>query len=576
MSGIVIDSFAGGGGASLGIAWALGKAPDIAINHDKDAIAMHAANHPSTSHVLEDVWKADLRKLVAKRKVALLWLSPDCKHFSRAKGAKPVEKKIRSLAWIAIKWAQQVKPAVIVLENVREFEDWGPLVPVFECRNCDWTGTEGQATLCRVRRKCPRCDSMKLKQTTRQLPDPFKKGLTFKRFVGELIFWPDATHGAPEKLLPGQKPYRTAAECIDWSVECPSIFTRKRPLVDKTMRRIALGIKRYVLDNPNPFIVGIAHGDDARSGDRTRSIHAPLGTVTRSNNEAVVVPIVSKYHGQKSESDSRCSELSKPFPTLDTQPRFALISPTMVAITHDGERNAIDPNGPLPTITTAHRGEIGLVAATMVRQFGESSAVDVAQPAPTTTAGGGGKTALVSAFLAKHFGGMVGVEATTPLPTTTQKGCQTQVVAANLIHLNHGEKQWSSVEEPLRTITASGQHAALVYAFLTKYFGTAIGSNLLEPTPTVTAKDRFGLVTVTVAGEQYVIVDIGMRMLTPRELARAQGFPDTYELTGTKTSQVARIGNSVCPQVAHAIVQANRPTTDRRMSRLSKKGCLNG
>jgi DNA (cytosine-5)-methyltransferase 1 len=409
---LIVDSFAGGGGASLGIAWALGRGPDIAINHDSDAIRMHEANHPSTEHVLENVWRTDLLKLTKGRSVGLLWASPDCKHFSRSKGGKPVEKSIRSLAWIVCRWADQVRPRMIALENVREFADWGPLVPRWICTECGWKGTEGQAVLMRVRRKCPSCDSKRIKQTAELIPCPDRKGVTFKRFVGRLrnlgyhvewrnldaadfgapthrkrlfliarcdgqpIEWPEPTHANPSKLdsmpLFGRlKPYRTAAECIDWTIPCPSIFGRPRPLAEKTMRRIALGIKRYVIDSSKPFIVQTSH-------------------------------------------------------------------------------------------------------------------------------------------------------------TGTGKGCQNQIVVANL-----------------------------VYSFLVKYFGTAIGSSLVDPTPTSTGKDRFGLVTVVVKSEPYVIVDIGMRMLTPRELARAQGFPDTYVLTGTKTSQVARIGNSVCPQVAAAIVKAN-------------------
>jgi DNA (cytosine-5)-methyltransferase 1 len=197
-----------------------------------------------------------------------------------------------------------------------------------------------------------------------------------------------------------------------------------------------------------------------------------------------------------------------------------------------------------------------LVAPTLTRQFGKSDSSDIAQPLPTIVAGGGGKTALVAAFVAKHFGGQVGAEAAKPLPTTTTRGTQNQIVTANLIHMNHGEKQWSSVEDPLRTVT-SNNHAALVYAFLVKFFGTSNSANLHEPMPTATTKDRFGFVTVEIDNETYVITDIGMRMLTPRELARAQGFPETYVLTGTKTSQVARIGNSVCPAIAKAIVEAN-------------------
>lgn len=633
---LIIDSFAGGGGASLGIAWATGRCPDVAINHDELAIAMHAANHPRTKHVLEDVWKADLRSLTKGRKVGLLWASPDCKHFSRAKGGKPVEKRIRSLAWIVCRWADQVRPRVIALENVREFADWGPLVPRWACTNCGWKGTEGQTELARTRRKCPSCESRRLVITEELVPCPKRKGLTFKRFVGRLrnlgyevewrnldaadygapthrkrlfliarndgetINWPEPTHCSPAKLdsLPlfeQLKPFRTAAECIDWSIECPSIFDRKKPLAEKTMRRIALGIKRYVLENPEPFVVQTSHTGTTGRGSYVWSTDEPTRTISQSTEFAVVTPIVSRYNGSKTELDDRCSEVDQPISTLDTQPRFAVVAPTIVAITHDGDRKPVDPGCPLPTVTTAHRGELALAAATLVRQFGKSDAVDINEPMPTTTAGGGGKTgllaatlvqtgygerdgqaprtlnieephgtvvssgksALVSAFVAKHFGGMVGVEADRPLPTTTMRGTQNQLVAANLVHLNHGAKQWSGVDEHARTITSAGTHAALVYSFLVKYFGTAIGANLLDPVPTATGKDRFGLVTVTINGEPYVIVDIGMRMLTPRELARAQGFPDTYVLTGTKTSQVARIGNSVCPQVAAAIVRAN-------------------
>lgn len=530
---LIVDSFAGGGGASLGITWATGRAPDIAINHDENAIEMHAANHPDTVHVLEDVWRTDLRALVNGRRVGLLWLSPDCKHFSRAKGGKPVEKNIRSLAWIACKWAEQVQPRMIFLENVREFAEWSPLVPRLVCGNCGWKGTEGQAKLLRVRRKCPACECRQLRVTEDMVPDPARKGLTFRRFVGRLrnlgyhvewrnldaadygapthrkrlfliarcdgqpIAWPEPTHGK------SRLPYRTAAECIDWSIECPSIFDRKRPLAEKTLRRIALGIQRYVLQSARPFIVQTSH----------------TGTTGRGGYA------VSKFHWSKSSGDSRCEQLELPFNTLDTQPRFALLAPHLVAVGH-GERTgqagrAMDAEKPLGTITSK------------------------------------GHHALVTAFLAKHFGGMVGVEVDTPLPTTTTKGCQNQVVAANLIHMNHGGKQWSELTEPMRTVMSGGTHAALVYSFLTRFFGNSIGQSVEAPAPTANGCNKTGLVTVVIDGELFVVTEIGMRMLTPRELARAQGFPDTYLLTGTKTSQVARIGNSVCPHVAAAIVKAN-------------------
>lgn len=555
-SELIVDGFAGGGGASLGIAWALGRSPDIAINHDAAAIAMHEANHPDTKHFRDDIWHVEMRKVVGKRKVGLAWCSPDCKHFSSAKGNKPVEKNIRSLAWVAVKWAKEIQPRVIMLENVREFADWGPLVPVLKCQACEWEGTEGQAILCKVRSRCPRCNSLKLRQTANQLPDPSRKGLTFRRFVGRLkalgyevqwknldaadygapthrrrlfliarrdgcpIVWPEPTHGNPKSLdnaplFERLKPWRTAAECIDWSIPCPSIFERKRPLKDATLRRIAAGIKRYVIDAEKPFVVNMAHGGKLEPMDE------PLSTIATEKGgcRAVVAPILSKYHGQKG-NESRCKGVQEPIDTLDTQNRF------------------------------------GMVVPVIERQFSQSKCSDANTPLPTTTAGGGGKSALVSAFIAKHYGGTVGVEVDKPLPTTTMRGTQNQVVAASLVHMNHGAKQWSSVEDPMRTVTTNN-HAALVYSFMLKYYGTGIGQAVDEPLGTATTKDRFGLVTVMVEGEPYVIVDIGMRMLTPRELARAQGFPDTYIMTGTKTSQVARIGNSVCPVMSKALVEAN-------------------
>lgn len=610
---IVIDSFAGGGGASLGILWATGREPDIAINHDEEAIAMHATNHPGTRHVKEDVWKIDPYAVTRGRKVGLLWASPDCKHFSRAKGGKPRSQNIRSLAWVVVKWAMTIQPRVIILENVREFADWGPLVPQWRCNACNWRGTEGQAVLMRTRRRCPQCESRRLKETSDMIPCPERKGSSFRRFTGTLknlgycveyrnldaadygapthrkrlflvarrdgepIQWPEKTHGKMHDQRTGVhvrggrggtqgvfefsepialKPYRTAAECIDWSIECPSIFDRKKPLAEKTLRRIAHGIKRYVLDNPQPFIVQTSHTGTTGRGNYFWSGDEPIRTLSQSSEFALASPVVVRYNSEKSVGDNRTANCDEPFSTLDTSNRLAIATPLLASLTHSGERRCIEPSEPLPTITTAHRGEVALIAPTLARQFGKSNGAAIDQPAPATMAGGGGKTALVSAFIAKHFGGMVGVEATTPLPTTTTRGTQNQVVAANLVHLNHGEKQWSGVDEPARTVT-TGNHAALVYSFLVKYFGTAIGQELDVPMHTATGKARFGLITVEINGEPYVIVDIGMRMLTPRELARAQGFPDSYVLTGTKTSQVARIGNSVCPPIARAMVEAN-------------------
>lgn len=597
--GLIVDSFAGGGGASLGIAQAIGRAPDIAINHDAAALAMHQANHPDSRHVLEDVWRADLRKLIGRQKVDLLWASPDCRHFSRAKGGKPVSKSVRSLAWVVCKWAQQIRPQIIILENVREFAEWGPLVPRYQCADCDWRGTEGQATLVRVRRKCPRCNCRRLVVTEDMIPDPARKGLTFKRWLGKLrsqgyvmdyrnmdaadfgapthrrrlfvigrrdglpIVWPEPSHAAPEKIQAGglfpdhRKPYRTAAECIDWSIPCPSIFERKKPLAEKTLRRIAQGIRRYVLENPKPFIVRY-NGEKTENEMRGQSIDESFSTLDTQNRFALATPyIVRANHGG---DDFRGQPMDQPMGTHSQKNGYAVIAPILAGT--GGPEYAAKPKAiDVPFNTILQEPRIAVIAPTLVQTgYGERDgqsprALDLQSPLGTVVSGGA-KHALVSAFLAKHFGGVVGVPIDTPLPTSTTIATQNQVVAANLVHLNHGDKQWANVEEPMRTVT-TGKHAALVYSFLIRYFGTAIGQNLTEPMFTVTGKDRFGLVVCWVHGEPWVIVDIGMRMLTPRELARAQGFPDTYILTGNKSAQVARIGNSVCPPMARAMAASN-------------------
>lgn len=677
---LIVDSFAGGGGASHGIKAALGRGPDIAINHDKDAIAMHAANHPETRHFTESVWKVNPRVVTKGRPVGLLWASPDCKHFSRAKGGKPVEKGIRSLAWVVVQWAKLAKPRVVILENVREFEDWGPLLPLWSCKGCDWKGTEGQARLARTRRRCPRCDSRSLVETDAQVPDPDRKGLTFRRWVGRLkalgyavewrvlnaadfgapthrrrlfliarrdgepICWPDPTHGDPKKLgqasLWGEalKPWRTAAECIDWSLPCPSIFlTREegravgvnRPLAEKTLKRIALGIKRYVLDNPRPFIVTYYGVNKPSNEFRGQPVEEPFRTMTAEPRFGVVTPYVVGVGGRAGQSPA--TSTSSPIGTITAKNDRALVTPLVVPITHAGERRAHPLDEPLPTVTGANRGEMAVIApvigrlgqtggngkysngadepvttitskaehfeiaATLIQTgYGERDGqaprvLDIEAPMGTAVAGGckqalvaatlvgaGGpdyaakpreidrpmgamtaapRTALATAFLAKHFGGVVGHKPDRPIGTVTATDHHS-LVAANLVHLNHGEKQWSAPDDPLRTAT-TGNHAALVYSFMVKYFGQGVGQPLSAPLHTATTKDRFGLITVMVDGEPHVIVDIGMRMLRPRELARGQGFPDSYLLTGTASKQVARIGNSVCPVMAEALVRAN-------------------
>lgn len=549
---LIVDSFAGGGGASLGIQWALGRSPDIAINHDPEAIALHKANHPDSQHYAEDVWKVDPVKACAGRPVGLMWLSPDCKHFSKAKGSKPVSKKIRGLAWVAHRWAKAVRPRVICLENVEEFQTWGPCIK----------GPDGK-----------------------WYPCPARKGLTFRRFVGRLrnlgyqvewrelrgcdfgaptirkrlflvarcdgqpVVWPTPTHG---KGL--ARPWRTSAEIIDWSIPCPSIFLTKaearalglkikRPLVRATLRRVAKGVYRFVIDNPRPFIVNMSHGG------KLEDLSHPLSTIATEKGgcRAIAVPYLARTaHGDQDKTGKRRGKgehsLQEPLPTVLGSQDLAVVAPTLIQ-TGYGEREGQQPRVP-----------------------------GLDKPLGTVVAAGG-KHALVAAFLAQHNAGFyegAGRQAELPLSTITHRGTQQQIVAATLVSL-HGTTEHHlggrSIEEPLASIAAGGMHAAEVRVFLMKYYGTDQDPRLELPLHTVTTKERFAIVYVY--GEQYVIVDIGMRMLVPRELYRAQGFPDTYVIEvlyqkpGAKrarrlsnTAQVKMCGNSVNPDVAAALVRA--------------------
>jgi DNA (cytosine-5)-methyltransferase 1 len=416
---LVVDNFAGGGGASSGIERAIGRPVDIAINHDPEAVAMHQANHPQTRHLCESVWDVNPREVCDGQPVGLAWFSPDCKHFSKAKGGKPVEKKIRGLAWIALRWVGALKPTqqhprVIVLENVEEFVTWGPLTQ--DGRPCPrHKGREFRAFVNALQRLGYAVQWRELRACDYGAPTSRKRLFLVARRDGQPIVWPTPTHG------PGRpQPWRTAAQCIDWSLPCPSIFNRPRPLADATLRRVAEGLRRFVIEAAEPFIVRIGHTGHGDAG-KVRSVHEPLSTIT-----------------SKAE---HC---------------------------------------------------------------------------------------LVSAFLAKHYTGVVG----------------------------------SDLRMPIGTVT-SVDHHSLVAAFLVKFYGSGgQWAGLDEPMHTLPTKDRMGLVTV--AGEQYRIVDIGLRMLQPRELARAQGFAESYLLDAPhlgrplpKHAQVRMIGNSVCPPMAEALVRAN-------------------
>lgn len=578
---LVADSFAGGGGASTGIRMALGRCPDVAVNHDGEALAMHEANHPNTLHIREDVWAVDPAAVLGYRQVGLLWASPDCKHFSKAKGGKPVSKKIRGLAWVVTKWAAKVQPRVIIMENVEEFRTWGPLMNV----GGEWfpdptrKGQTFERFVARLRRLGYQLEHRELRACDYGTPTIRKRLFLIARRDGLPIVWPAPTHGNPKSLAvkAGKlKPWRTAAECIDWTIPCPSIFERKKPLAEATLRRIARGVMRYVVNSDSPFIVPIANYG---SGLRVNGIEEPLTTITanpKGGAHALVVPHITKFR-----SGATGAGMDEPMPTVTANSYIVrpggsapigLVSAHITPLTHHGDRRGIECTEPMPTITGAHRGEQAVVSATLIQTgYGEREgqaprALDIEQPLGTIVSGG--KHAVVAAFLAQHNtmpnGGIhAGHAATEPVSTISASGAQQQIVTSHLIKLRGTCADGQPVDAPAPTVTASGTHAGEVRAFLVKYYGNERdGVPLDEPMHTLPTKDRMGLVTVH--GEQYQIVDIGMRMLTPRELATAQGFPADYIIDRkpdgsplTKTAQVRMIGNSVCPPLAAALVAAN-------------------
>lgn len=479
MCEIVVDNFAGGGGASTGIEIAIGRSVDIAINHDPAAIAMHRANHPTTEHYTEDVWKVDPVTACAGRPVALAWFSPDCKHHSKAKGGKPVSRKIRGLAWVAVKWAKAVHPRVIMLENVEEFQDWGRLDannrpdPRYRgetfrrfVRQLERLGYEVQYRLLRA------CDY--------GAPTIRKRFFLIARCDGLPIVWPEPTHAASDSLEVAsglKKPWVPVADVLNFDLPCPSIFATReeikeqygieavRPLSEKTLQRIARGIKKFVIDNPDPFIV-------------------PCGAacLMRNNEHA---------------TGSSCAE---PISTITTGGHHMLIAPTMVQMGYG------EAKGQKPRILDIHE----------------------------------------------------------PLGTVVSQGNKFELVSTFITQFNiHCDGQ--PVTQPLGTITARANHFGELRAFQVKYYGGGgNGAACSDPAPTITTKDRMGLVTVR--GQDYQIVDIGLRMLTPRELFDAQGFPPDYiidvDADGNvypKNEQVARCGNAVCPPIPTALVRANLP-----------------
>jgi DNA (cytosine-5)-methyltransferase 1 len=646
---LFIDGFAGGGGASTGIGQALGRDVDIAINHSPTAIAIHKANHPDTEHHCTDIRAPFLPRTATRgRRVAGAWFSPDCKEYSKAKGGPVKDRSIRALCWEVIHWLEETLPDVGYLENVEEFEYAAPLdsngVPL-----PDHKGREFKKFKRSIRRLGYRVQHRLLIACKYGTPTSRKRLYMIFRRDGKPIVWPKPTHGPandPRVLAGKLLPYRTAAECIDWSIPCPSIFERNRELAEATKRRIAHGVMRYVVNAAQPFIVSVAHGYSG--GRREYPSSDPLGTVSAGGNAHAAVDCEIAPHITKFRGGAVGSDMADPAPTVTangTPARPAGATPLgmVSAHLHKMSQNGVgkDARDPLdtamagaakhgvveteiaPIITHGQHGgrnhradephhtiaaskkdtnQVATAELTYLdQQYGKSVGADVAQPAPSATTHA--KTGQVTAFLSSFYGsdktnGSGNPEA--PLRSARAGGQHHAVVAAHLEQANGGPRNKNlsgrDARRPLSTATTTGAQQRVVEttlieegalppdtmaravrtaAFLIKYYGNEVdGHGLSEPIGTVTTKDRFAVVTVTIDAVTYVIVDIGLRMLKPRELARAQGFPDDYVLNPvvrkflrgkwverplTIAEQISAIGNSVCPPVARALVAANQP-----------------
>ena len=541
---LIVDNFAGGGGASTGIELATGYSVDIAINHDPEAIKMHKANHPNTKHYCENVWAVDPVKACCGHPVALAWFSPDCKHFSKAKGGKPKDKKIRGLAWVACRWAGLVRPRVIMLENVEEFKTWGPL----NRRHHPIKSKQGKTFEKFVRQLLNlgyEVDFRELVAADYGAPTMRKRFFMIARCDGKPIVWPEPTHGPAdsEEVKAGLlKPYVGAYTQIDFNKPCPSIFDTSeeikkkygiravRPLAPKTMERIARGLKKFVLENPEPFIIPIGYGERKGQAPRVHDIEKPLPTIVGSGKHYLCEPYMVQI-GQTGFTSDRSKDVREPLTTIVSKNEHCLIEPTLAP--YMGTNTTNHPGGnckePIHTITAGNQQ--CLISPMLIQYHSETAQKEVRGQTieePIMTVDGSNRYGLVTSFLSKFYKTGIGQDE----------------------------------REPLHTITTSAGHFGEVRAFLIKYYGVATGQDIEKPLDTVTTKDRFGLVTIE--GVDYQIVDIGLRMLEPKELYGCQGFPDDYiidrDYTGKtypRSEQVRRCGNAVCPPIPAALVRAN-------------------
>lgn len=596
---MIVDLFAGGGGASTAVKLATGRHPDVAVNHDPNAVALHAANHPGTRHYCCDVFEVDPVEACSDahgnlRSVGLLWASPDCTHHSKARGGKPADKKIRALAWVVVKWASKVKPRCIFLENVEEFQDWGPLGednrPIKAQR-----GETFRTWVSQLEALGYAVEWRELVAAEYGAPTTRKRLFLVARRDGRPIVWPEKTHTSRAKLRTPTlfdaplKPWRAAAEIIDWNLPCPSIFGRKKALAPKTQKRIARGIKKFVIEAKTPFIVPITHAGERPNHD----VAEPFKTITAANRGelGVVAPTLvgSAYGDDRPGAGLRAWSAEDPTRTVTSSGAggFNLVA---AHITKFSENSVgTDPSDPLHT-AMAGAPRHGLVTAMLGRQFGTSVGRDMAEPHPTVmTDGAGGKSYVATACIDKYYATGVPSDCAEPLDTATAKA-RFGLTAAFMEQANTGVVGHEA-SAPVSTILAAGSHQrsvqlslealegepgsrrAEVLTFLRQHFGDPTEAERADPLATAQGRLRFGLVIVPNAqgvGEVWQIADIGMRMLTPRELYGAQGFPGDYVIDRTvdgrrltKTAQTRMAGNSVSPPPAAALIAANDPLLSR-------------
>jgi DNA (cytosine-5)-methyltransferase 1 len=601
----IIDSFAGGGGASTGIEQALGRSPDYAINHNAAALALHAANHPETIHLSENVYKIDPLDHLRGKHIGLAWFSPDCKHFSKAKGGKPVERNIRDLCWIIPGWIERIQQSggkvdVVIMENVEEFKDYGPLIDTPKGLRPD-PARKGET----YKQWCDKLKKLGAKMESREIRGRNYGATTIRkrlfiimRFDGKPIVWPEETHGAPddEDVVAGRKqPWPIMANEIDWSLPCPSIFDSSaeiwdkfgvrsvRPIADASQARVARGFDRFVLKAKRPFLVQTGYGERVSQKPRCMSVDESLGTVVAGGvKHALIVPHLNSYYGEGNGGQDRSASVEEPIHVIPCENRHALIAPVLTYAQQGGACRPID--GQSHTITASKKDQNSVLVGFMAQANNDSRRVGGVNP---------------------------GRPLSEALSTITKTGSQQQLVSAYITR-DFGTSTGHSVMEPSATIMPEGQgKSRLIMPYLQSYYGTGEGAREDDACRTITTRDRFGhveaivdvppfteaqaararqvadflrahgvwdereFVTIEVDGVTFVVVDIGMRMLAPRELYSAQGFPRDYQIDGyydrsqvgadggpvwvpfTKEVQVSCVGNSVCPPVAKALVAAN-------------------